>query len=268
MDRSQAYAVQQHGDGEPVIVMAHGLGGSQAQWDPLVAHFQKSAREVTYALAGSTEADPAAFSPQRHANVLGFADDLALLCGELGLRGAIFLGHSMSAMAGLLAAGADPGLFSRLVLLNGSARYVDDPATGYVGGFTQAQVDTLLEAIAGNYTAWSSGFAAVVMDNPDRPEYATEFARSLSAQDPRTALVMFRAAFNSDFRHAMGRVQVPTLLLQSTSDPAVPIPAAQWLAGALPQARLQVLPSAGHFPHVVSPELVIAEVEAFLRESS
>ena len=264
MDRIRAHATQIAGTGERVLVLAHGLGGNQAQWQPLVEHFQTSARVVTLALAGSAEADPALFSPVRHANILGYADDLAMLCGQLGLRDAIYVGHSMSAMAGVLASAADPGLFSRLVLLNGSARYVDDPATGYVGGFSHEQVDTILEAIAGDFAAWYSGFATAVMNQPERPEFATEFARTLGAYDPRTALVMFRAAFTSDVRSSMSRVQVPTLILQSSGDPAVPPTAAQWLAQALPQALLKILPSLGHFPHVVSPEVVIAEIEAFL----
>ncbi len=264
MDRIRAHATQIAGTGERVLVLAHGLGGNQAQWQPLVEHFQTSARVVTLALAGSAEADPALFSPVRHANILGYADDLAMLCGQLGLRDAIYVGHSMSAMAGVLASAADPGLFSRLVLLNGSARYVDDPATGYVGGFSHEQVEAILEAIAGDFAAWYSGFATAVMNQPERPEFATEFARTLGAYDPRTALVMFRAAFTSDVRSSMSRVQVPTLILQSSGDPAVPPTAAQWLAQALPQALLKILPSLGHFPHVVSPEVVIAEIEAFL----
>lgn len=263
LDRIKAHSVNIHGHGEQVLLFGHGLGGSQRQWEPLVEHFSKSARVVTFALAGSSGADPALFSPVRHSSIMGYADDLSMLCAELKIRGAVYVGHSMSAMAGALASAADPGLFSRLILLNGSARYVDDPAQGYVGGFSQSEVESILLAIAGDFTAWSSGFAAAVMANEERPEFAREFARSLNTYDPYVALVVFRAAFTSDFRSVIPRVLPPSLVLQSSGDPAVPMSTAQWLAEALPGGRLRALKAAGHFPHVVSPLEIIKEIEAF-----
>jgi len=263
MTRAQAHAVRQYGEGEPVLVLGHGIGGGQDQWEPVVRHFRGSARVVTFALAGAADADPALFSPGRHASLLGYADDLAMLCSELGLRGAVYVGHSLSAMAGALAAAADPGLFSRLILLNASARYVDDPATGYVGGFSQQQVEDLLTAMAGDFVGWSSGFAAAVMGNPARPVFAEEFARSLRAYSPEVAAIMFRTAFTCDFRSVMPRVLPPTLLLQNAADLAVPPVAAQWLEGAMANASLRVLAAEGHFPHVVAPAEVIAAIEAF-----
>lgn len=263
MNRTALHGANLQGGGSPVIVFGHGLGGGQDHWAAVVERLKGRATCVTFALAGSSGADPALFSPDRHASVLGYADDLAMLCAEMGIRGAVFVGHSMSGMAGALASAADPGLFSRLVLLNASACYHDDPTTGYAGGFSPDQIEGILGALAGNYADWSAGFAALVMGNGERPELASAFAKSLGALDPRKALVAFRAAFSSDFREVMPRVQVPVLLLQNPADPAVPMSAARWLAGALPQARLEVLPVEGHFPHLVAPEKVVAALEAF-----
>lgn len=245
------------------MVLGHSLGGNQGQWAPLVEHFGRTHRVVTFALAGSSEANPAIFSPVRHASVMGFADDLALLCAELGLRGAVYVGHSLSGMAGALAAAADPGMFSRLVLVNASARYVEDPQDGYVGAFSQREVDDMLKAIAGDFTLWSSGFAALAVGNLDRPALAREFARSLSACDPLVTLTLFRTTLTSDLRALVPKVRVPTLVLQSATDPVVPLEAAQWLADHLPDARLRVLNCTGHFPHLAAPDEVIAELEAF-----
>lgn len=104
MGRMQAHAVQVRGEGEPAMIFGHGIGGNQRQWDPLVAHFSRSHRTVTFALAGAADADPALFSPVRHSSVMGYADDLSLLVGQMGLRGAVYVGHPLSAMAGALAA--------------------------------------------------------------------------------------------------------------------------------------------------------------------
>ena len=267
LNRVQAHNVHVYGEeGNPVMILAHGLGGNQGHWDSLVEHFQNSKRVVTFALAGSPDADPKLFSPVRHANVLGFADDLSMLCSQLGIRGSIYVGHSVSAMAALLATSIDPGLFSCLVLLNGSACYIDDPDNGYIGGFSHEQIDELLNAIAADFFTWTSGFAKVIMGNPDRPQFAEEFARSLGSYDPDVSLTMFRTAFKSDFRSMMPKVIPPVLILQSRADPGVPVAASEWLAAALPSSHIELLESEGHFPHIVSAGEVIARIEAFLQK--
>lgn len=269
MSRFHDHAVHVHGtqNSKPTIVLGHGIGGHQGHWDPLVRHFERTHLVVTFAISGSFEAHPSIFSPVRHSSLIGFADDLGLLCAEMGIRNAIYVGHSLSGMVGGIASMADPGLFSRLVMLNASPCYIGDEGVGYVGAFTQQQVDDLLLAMAGDFEAWSSGFARVAMGNADHPELASEFARSLAAYDPGVTLTMFRAAFLSDFRKIVPRVTVPTLVLQSQADPAVPVEASQWLASHLTNGQMQLLSSTGHFPHVVNPEEVISAVEAFISGS-
>lgn len=264
MDRITAHHVRMVGDGQPTVLLAHGLGGHQGHWDPLVDALSSHARCISFAIAGSPDADPAVFSPLRHQSVMGFADDLALLCADLGIRNVVYVGHSVSAMAGLLAAAADPGLFSRMVLLNGSPCYIDEPATGYVGGFTRQQIDDVLAAIVSDFTLWSGGFGQLMMGNELSPRLAEEFIRSLRRYSPDVAAIIFRAAFSADLRSFLDRVNVPVRVLQSQDDPAVPMTTAQWLTNQLPNARLYPLTSRGHFPHVVDPDEVITAIRAFV----
>lgn len=261
LDIAAAHAATEVGRGGPVI-LAHGIGGSIGHWDATTEALAERHRVVRFALAGSPEADRRLFSPSRHASILGFADDVIRLCEALGLRGALYVGHSMSAMAGLLAAVADPGLFRGIVALNGSPRYIDDARSGYIGGFTAQQVDALLESAAADYAAWAAGFAPLAMGNPDRPEFATEFARTLTALGPDVALTMFRAAFTGDFREAMPRVATPTLIVQSRDDPAVPLATAHWMSCAIPHADVAEIEATGHFPHLVDPDGVVEAVRA------
>ncbi|QGF23075.1 alpha/beta fold hydrolase [Raineyella fluvialis] len=199
--------------------------------------------------------------------MLGFADDLARICADQGLRGATYVGHSMSGMVGMLAAAADPGLFSRLVVIGTSACYLDDPTTGYIGGRTREEVDTMLAAVASDFALWSGGFAPQVMGNPERPEFSTEFAKSLRRYPPQVALSILRTAYTSDYRDVVPRVSPPTLVLQARGDTAVPDAAATWLADALPDGRLIHLTAQGHFPHVVDPDEVCAAIDAFIEET-
>jgi sigma-B regulation protein RsbQ len=266
MGAATDHAARVLGAGEPVFVLAHGIGGDQTQWAPIAEHLARSGRVITFDLAGSGACDPAVFSTTRHSSIIGFADDLAAVCADLRARGAVYVGHSMSGMAGALAAAADPGLFTRMITIAASARYVDDPDTGYVGGFDPEAIEGMLEAIRSDFALWSAGFAPYVMRNSDRPELALEFTRTLQRYPANVAYTVMRAAFTSDFRSYMPRVRVPTLVLQTPADPAVPVAAAAWLADAMAEGRLQLLHGEGHFPHVAEPDEVIDAIEAFLQD--
>lgn len=263
MGAAALHAVTELGSGRTTVVLGHGLGGDQTQWAPVAAVLARSARVITFDNAASGRCAPEVFSPERHSSVEGFADDLTDVCSDLGLRGAMYVGHSLAGMAGALASIADPGLFSRVVLIGASARYADDPATGYVGGFTAEAIDAMLDEVRADFLRWSAGFAPLVMGNQASPEASGEFARSLRRYPPEVASTVFTAAFRSDFRASMHLVDVPTLLLQSTDDAAVPLEAAQWLAEEIPHARLRVLSAHGHFPHVVAPAEVIRALTQF-----
>lgn len=264
MDRISAHGVHIVGDSGPTLLFAHGLGGHQGHWHPVVAALSQRARCITFSIAGSPDADPDLFSPLRHQSVLGFSDDIALLCSALGVRDAVYVGHSVSAMAGVLAAAADPGLFSRMVLLNGSPCYMDEPGTGYVGGFTRQQIDDAFAAIDSDFALWAGGFGRLLMANELTPRLADEFITSLRRYSPEVASTVFRAAFSADLRPFLGRVQLPVRVLQSRDDPAVPMATARWFAEALPDARLQPLSSSGHFPHVIDPQEVLAAMTPFV----
>ncbi len=264
MDRIGAHRVRITGDSGPTLMFAHGLGGHPGHWNSIIDALSPYARCITFSIAGSPDTDPALFSPLRHQSVTGFADDVSLLCAALGLRDIVYIGHSVSAMAGMLAAAADTGLFSRMVLLNGSPCYINDPDTDYIGGFTRQQIDDVLAAMASDFTLWAGGFGHLMMGNELKPHFAQEFITSLRRYSPEVATIIFRAAFSYDFRPFISRVKIPVCVLQSNEDPAVPMVTAQWLVNHLSGGRLKPLRSHGHFPHVVAPEEVIAAMSEFV----
>jgi sigma-B regulation protein RsbQ len=158
------------GQGNQPIIFAHGFGSDQTAWRHQVAAFEPFYKIILFDHVGAGQSDLAAYSPIRYSSLYSYAEDLLELCAELKLSQTILVGHSVSGMIGLLAALIDPIRFKQLIFLSASPRYLNDAATGYIGGFEQADLDSIYAAMSANYYAWASGFAPIAMRNPDRPE--------------------------------------------------------------------------------------------------
>src|SRR5690349_17179064 len=137
----------------PVIILAHGFGCDQNMWRLVTAQLTGAFRVVLFDHAGSGEALPSAWDAQRYASLAGYVDDIVEILSDLDLRGATFVGHSVAAMMGVLAASQAPDRIAKLVLVAPSPRYVDDE--GYHGGFSRADIDELLDSLESNYLGWS-----------------------------------------------------------------------------------------------------------------
>ncbi len=249
------------GDGGPTVVLAHGFGTDQAAWRHQVAALSGRARLVLFDHLGCG-AGAAGYSPRRHDSLERYAEDLIELHEALGLRRALFVGHSAGAMIGLLASVTRPELYRRLVLLGASPRYLDD--AGYRGGFARADVDALYEGMARDYLGWANGFAPVVAGNAERPSLAQEFARSLGGLRPDVAQSVARVIFESDHRDLLASVTVPSIVLQTRRDNAVPVEVGEHLVRHLPGSRLVLIDAEGHLPHLSSPGAVNAVLHQVL----
>jgi sigma-B regulation protein RsbQ len=263
MDALSRHNVTVHGrpDGPP-IVFAHGFGCDQNMWRFVWPAFADEYRVILFDHVGHGHSDHSAFDPDRYRSLDGYAEDVLAVLRALDLRDAVFVGHSVSAMIGALAATAEPERFSRLVMVGPSPRYIDDD--GYKGGFSREDIDGLLESLASNYLGWSGAMAPVIMGNPDRPELGDELTNSFCRTDPTIARQFARVTFLSDNRDDLGSVDVPALVLQCKDDVIAPIAVGEYVERALPQGQLVVLDATGHCPNLSAPEETIAAIKAFL----
>lgn len=253
MDRHHTHIV---GQGEQNLMFAHGFGSDQTAWRHQVAAFTPFYRIVLFDHIGAGKSDMSAYSPRRYRSLYSYAEDVLALCAELQLQDVIFVGHSVSGMVGLLAALLDPGRFRQLVFISASPRYLNDPTTNYIGGFEQFDLDALYAAMSANYYAWASGFAPIAMRNPERPELAIEFASSLTAIRPDVAQAVARVIFQSDHRADLPKLKVPTTILQSNNDIAVPPEVGKYMADKIPHSELINIDAEGHLPHMSAPAVV------------
>jgi len=246
---------------KPVMMLANGFGCDQNMWRLVTSALGADFRLVLFDHVGSGQADPSAWQPERYATLDGYADDILRICDELDLRQAVFVGHSVSAMMGVLAANREPERFSQLVLIGPSPRYIDD--AGYRGGFSSSDVDELLESLDSNYLGWSAAMAPVIMGNPERPELGQELTNSFCRTDPQAARVFARTTFLSDNRSDLARVTVPTLILQCSSDVIAPPEVGDYVHAQIPASVLVTLPATGHCPHLSAPAATAAAIKTF-----
>jgi sigma-B regulation protein RsbQ len=254
-------AISGRGDG-PVVMLAHGFGCDQNMWRRVTPALEKESRVLVFDHVGSGSADPAAWDPQRYSTLDGYADDVLRICRELDLRQVVYVGHSVSAMIGVLAANREPDRFAALVLLTPSPCYIDDD--DYHGGFSRADVDELLESLDSNYLGWSAAMAPVIMGNPDRPELGEELTESFCRTDPAMAQVFARATFLSDNRADLAAVTVPTLILECSQDAIAPPEVGAFVHAQIPDSRLVTLDAVGHCPQLSAPQATSDAIMTFV----
>jgi sigma-B regulation protein RsbQ len=254
--------VHVRGAGRRAMVFAHGFGCDQNMWRLVAPAFEADFRTVLFDHVGAGGSDLTAYQPKKYAELSGYADDLVEIGRELGLEDAVFVGHSVSAMIGALASIEAPGMFSDLIMVGPSPRYIDDE--GYVGGFSAAQVEELLEFLDDNHLGWSAAMAPAIMANADRPELAEELTASFCRSDPDIARAFARVTFSSDNRADLAKVSARTLILQCSEDIIAPRPVGDYVHAHLPNSTLVVLEATGHCPNLSAPQEVTDAIRAFV----
>jgi sigma-B regulation protein RsbQ len=248
--------------GRPVV-FAHGFGCSQEVWRDVVPFFLDDYKVVLFDHVGAGASDLAAYDRGKYDSLHGYASDINEILTELDLDDVVFVGHSVSAMMGVLASIDQPARFGALVLVGPSPRYInDDP---YVGGFEQADIDAMLDSLDLNYLGWSQAMAPVIAGNADRPEVGDRLTASFCSTDPTIARQFARVTFLSDNRKDLSRVTVPVLVLQCTDDVIAPDVVGDFVHDQIPGSTLVHLASSGHMPSLSGPAPLAAANVDYLR---
>jgi sigma-B regulation protein RsbQ len=248
-------------DGQPML-FAHGFGCDQNMWRYVAPAFADRFRIVLFDHVGAGASDLAAYDPERYGSLDGYARDVIEICDELELREVVFVGHSVSAMIGVLAAAERPDLFARLVLVAPSPRYID--AEGYEGGFSREDIEGLLDSLDSNFLGWSQAMAPAIMGNPGRPELGEELTNSFCRTDPDIARDFARVTFLSDNRDDLARVRTPALILQCRDDVIAPHSVGEYVHHRLAGSTLVLMEATGHCPNLSAPEETVAAIDAFV----
>lgn len=261
----KGHAIDRHnakiwGDAPTAMMFAHGFGCDQNMWRDVVPAFSSDFRIILFDYIGAGGSDLSAYDPKRYASLEGYADDVVELAREAGVLNGIFVGHSVSAMIGVIAARKAPELFQAIVMVGPSPRDDGD----YVGGFTEAQIHELLEFLDSNHMGWSQAMAPVIMGNPDRPELGQELTNSFCRTDPAVAKQFARATFMSDNRADLASIEARVLILQCRDDVIAPTCVGEYMHAVIPGSLLVHLNATGHCPNLSAPMETIAAIKAFV----
>ena len=243
------------------MIFAHGFGCDQNMWRYVAPEFEADFRVVLFDHVGAGGSDASAYDPRRYETLDAYAEDVLEICHALEITGATFVGHSVSAMIGVLAAKREPGRIGKLVLVGPSPRYID--ADGYTGGFSREDIEELLESLDSNFLGWSSTMAPVIMGNPENPELGAELTESFCRTDPEIAAQFARVTFLSDNRADLAGVRVPTLVLQCSDDVIAPQGVGEYVHGAIPGSTFLQLEATGHCPNLSAPDETTAAIRSF-----
>lgn len=251
-----------YGDGPYTMMLAHGYGCDQTMWRFLYPSFAERYQVILLDLVGSGGSDLSAYDRDKYCSLHGYADDMLEIIDEFATGPVIFVGHSVSAMIGMLAAIKAPDKFVAQVMVGPSPSFINDG--DYVGGYNPEDIAGLLQMMDDNYLEWTKVMAPTIMGAPTKPALAKELLVRFQANDREIARHFARVTFTADHRADVEKSTVPALILQCSDDLIAPREVGEYLHKHLANSTLKVITNVGHCPHMSAPSASSEVVTRYL----
>lgn len=251
------------GDG-PTIIYAHGFGCNKDMWRGITSEFEGKYRQVLFDYVGSGQSDLSAFDVDKYSKISGYTQDILDVCEALKLTSdVIFVGHSVSCSAGILASLIKPDLFRCLILVGPTPCFLNQ-SPEYLGGFESEDLEELLALMDQNFIGWANYLAPVVAGS----EYGIsgELSESFCSTDPLTAKIFARTTFFADNRAEFKKIVCPSLILQHKEDALVPLNVGSFMQKTMANNTYMELNVKGHCAHMSHPNLVVAAIDRYLNQ--
>lgn len=239
------------GDGPATILFVHGYGCDQEMWRFIYPSFADRYRVVLMDLVGSGNSDLSAYDRDKYGTLHGHAEDVLDVIDLYAKSPVIFVGHSVSAMIGMLATIVSPDKFAAQIMVGPSPCYLNDG--DYIGGYNPEDIDGLLKLMELDYDSWIKRMAPVIMGAPTQPVLSKELLSRFERNDPEIARHFARVTFTADHRADVARSTVPALILQCSDDMIAPREVGDYLHRHLANSQLATIDNIGHCPHLSSP---------------
>lgn len=249
--------VDDRGTGLPVLFL-HGWMADSGVFDPLLDLLPRDVRAITMDLRGHGGSD----KPAGGYGVEQQCADVDAVLDACGVRDVTLVGWSLGgAVAQYYAATRER--VRKLVLVASTPSLVQQP--GFDTATPPEAFDGLLGGLLADYPAVSRQFIAAEVPETgagDAVQLLHDMAMRTTAQ---AAVAVADAVGRHDLREFAERVGAPALVLHGAADAVVPARAGRWLAEHLLKVdRFVEWADRGHCPLLTAPELVAAELTAFL----
>lgn len=248
------------GDGEETLVFGHGFGCDQEIWHHVTPAFLDNYRVVLFDYMGCGKSDLSSYNSARYNNLQAYADDLVFLCKTLELKEVYFVGHSVSGAIAMLASIHNPDLFRKIIAIGPSPRYLNEPPD-YIGGFTAADIASMLDMMERNYFGWAEYLAPIVIGDQEDSSNINELKLSFLRADPFISKQFAIVTFYCDIRSQLKDIPVPVTILYCLEDVIVSVEVIDFLHISIPDCKVIKLDASGHYPQLINPNTVIRAVQ-------
>jgi 3-oxoadipate enol-lactonase len=244
------------GEGAPLLLL-HAFPLGLFMWEAQVEALSATHRVVRFDARGFGES-AAGSGPLTMERI---ADDGAFLLDHLGIERAVVGGCSMGGYAAFAFVRRHPQRLAGLIL--------QDTRAGADSAEARASRATLAaKVLAEGASAAVEAFLPKLLGETTRRErlalVESVRERILGTPPQGIANALHGLAARADSRETLPTIAVPTLVLVGAEDVLTPPPEAATMAAAIPRARLDVIPAAGHLANLENPAAVNAALRAFL----
>ena len=232
----------------PVIVGIGGWIGSWELWAEPFSILSQSWYTIAYDHrgAGATIASAESITFNR------LVDDVIAVLDAYNVENCVLAAESAGAITALSAALKHPKRITGLVIVDGM--YFRE---------TPPEKDLFLLGLRKAYSTTLDHFVETCVPEPDSDHIKRWGRQIIDRASQEAAIALYLSAGEVDLRNEISHISQPTLILHGEADGIVPIKEARQLSGILSNAKLSILPGAGHVPTMTHPQEIAHEIMNF-----
>ena len=228
------------GNGEPVVLI-HGLGESIESWKFQIPELSKYFRIIALDLRGFGKSE----IPDRINGIKDFVSDVKNLIDHLNIRKANLIGFSMGGVICLAFYEKHPEYVRSMVLADTISHL---PPT-----LLKKTLETRLKILKESGMEKISEYIANISFHSKNPEL-TEFFKDMIRKNNKDYYTEVTVVIlNSDYRHVLPKVKVPTLVLVGEYDVTTPPRLTEYLINKIPISTLRVIDNSAHLTKMENP---------------
>lgn len=257
----------------PVLLLLHGLGCDHTTWEPVIAALARRYTVIAPDMLGHGRSD----KPRADYSVGGYANGMRDLLTVLGIDRVTVVGHSFGGGVAMQFAYQFPERTERLVLV-GTGGLGPEVAMAIraitLPGFEQAMKVAMLPGLRHAAGAAMKSLAATgIPHTRDLDEVAAIYD---SFKDPKAraairhvvrAVVDWKGQMVTMADRAYLTQAMPMCIIWGADDDVIPVSHAERARGLAPDATVEVISNAGHFPHKDHPQRFVKLLNDFVRST-